>query len=370
MEPVNDDKRGKTNVGMGNKMTLKDQVWQTLKSISYPGYSRDLVSFGLVSRVAECDGLVTISLVVGNLAPDVQQTIISLVRARVEQEPGVKKLNIEVGAPQVANPRAAPAPVAPASISHIIAVGSGKGGVGKSTVAVNLAVAMAQQGLRVGLIDADVYGPNVPRMLGVESLPPPQDGKITPAEVYGVRVVSIAFLVPADKPVIWRGPLTDKLIRQFLTDVAWGELDVLVVDLPPGTGDIALSLIQHAQPSGAIVVATPQEVALDDARKAVAMFQQLKVPVLGVVENMSYFECDDCHKQHDLFGHGGGERFSHELRLPLLGMLPLEPSVRAGGDSGRPAALQKNSQAGAELRKIADRIWQTLAQPEPLLEAA
>ncbi len=343
-------------------MTLKDQIWQTLKTIPYPGYSRDLVSFGLVQRVTAFDGVATITLAIRHLAPEIQEQIVAAARAGLGKIDAIKDLRFELG--ELPNARAHP-PHEPeltqrANIHRVIAVGSGKGGVGKSTVAVNLAVALARKGLRVGLMDADVYGPNVPRMLGVDELPPTHGGKIVPAEAHGVRVVSIGFMVDPQQPLIWRGPMTDKLIRQFLNDVEWGELDALVVDLPPGTGDIALSLIQHARPDGAVVVVTPQEVAQDDARKAVGLFRKLDVDVLGVVENMSYFVCDGCDKRHDLFGSGGGPRFAREMGIPLLSQVPLQPFVSDGGDHGRPVVLYDNSLAGAKLRDVADEVWQAL----------
>ncbi len=340
-------------------MELKDQIWQTLKSIPYPGYSRDIVSFGLVPRVAACDGQATISLAVADLPPETQQQITDAVAAAVRTMPEVKKVRIEVAPPPAAPGKTRQPPATRGAIRQVITVGSGKGGVGKSTVAVNLAVALAQMGLRVGLIDADVYGPNIPRMAGIAQAPQNRNGKMVPVEAYGVKIISIGLLVEQDKPVVWRGPMTDKLIRQFVSSVDWGELDALVVDLPPGTGDIAMSVAQHLQPDGAVVVVTPQAVALDDARKAVGMFERLQVPVLGVVENMSYFVCDQCAKHHDLFGQGGGRRLAAEMDVPFLGEVPFEPRVGAGGDDGTPAILQPGSQAGAALRAIAERIWRT-----------
>lgn len=348
-------------------MTLKDQVWQTLKTVPYPGYNRDIVSFGLVKRVAAGEGRVSITLEIGHLLPEKREAITAAVHQALLDLPAVKKLRLDVEDAAEAQPKSA-AP-RPAGIRRVLAVGSGKGGVGKSTVAVNLAVALARQGLRAGLMDTDVYGPNVPRMLGIDHLPRPQNGQITPAEAHGVRLVSMGFLTDPDAPLIWRGPITDKLIRQFLTDVAWGELDVLVVDLPPGTGDVAISVAQHTRPDGAVVVVTPQEVALDDARKAVRMFEQFGVPVLGLVENMSYFECGNCHTRHAIFGHGGGRRTAENLGLPFLGELPLEPAVRSGGDQGQPAVVQPGSQVGGALQAIAAELAAQLRLVEDAPEA-
>jgi ATP-binding protein involved in chromosome partitioning len=234
--------------------------------------------------------------------------------------------------------------------------------VGKSTVTVNLAVALALQGLKVGLMDADAYGPNIPRMMGVSQLPRPKDGKILPAESHGVRMVSIGFMTAPETPLVWRGPMTDKMVRQFLEDVNWGELDVLLVDLPPSTGDIPISLINHTDVDGAVVVVTPQDVALDDAHKAIGMFNRMEVPVLGVVENMSYFVCGECQTRHHLFGQGGGQRLAETAQVPFLGEIPLEPRVREGGDSGTPIALQPGSPAGLAFGEVAGQVWQWLAE--------
>ncbi|HYN87579.1 MAG TPA: Mrp/NBP35 family ATP-binding protein [Ardenticatenaceae bacterium] len=340
-------------------MVSKEQIWQVLKSVQIPGFERNVV--GIVQELVVGDeGEVTISLAIGHLGRAVQQATIAAVERAVRTIPGVGQLNVEVAEP-LPPPlqRVVEVPERP-GIRYVLAVGSGKGGVGKSTVSVNLAVALAQQGLRVGLMDADVYGPNVPRMMGVEALPARQDGQIEPAEAYGVRLVSVGFMVQRDQAVVWRGPMTDKIVRQFVQSVDWGELDVLVVDLPPSTGDIALALAKHARPDGAVAVVTPQEVALDDVRKAISMFRRLNVPVLGVVENMSYFECDVCGTRHALFGSGGGQRLAEAAGVELLGQIPFEPVVREGGDVGQPSVLRPDSWAGAALREVAERVWQAV----------
>ena len=223
-------------------------------------------------------------------------------------------------------------------VKHIIAVSSGKGGVGKSTVTVNLAVALQQQGHAVGLMDADIYGPNIPTMMGVERLPPVTTEKLVPAEAYGVKLMSIGFLVQHDQPLIWRGPMLHSAIRQFLTDVSWGELDYLVIDLPPGTGDAALSLVQSMPLSGGVIVTLPQQVSLDDALRGLQMFRQLEVNIFGVVENMSYLELPDGTRM-DIFGSGGGERLAAETEVPFIGAIPMDSSVREGGDSGKPVVI-------------------------------
>src|ERR1022692_2957352 len=224
-------------------------------------------------------------------------------------------------------------------IKNMIAVASGKGGVGKTTVSVNLALALTRLGHRVGLLDADVYGPNVPLMLGVSQQPRASgENRIEPLDAYGMKVMSMGFLNPGDKQLIWRGPMLHSVIQQFLRNVVWGELDYLIIDLPPGTGDVQLTLIQTAPLTGAVIVTTPSEVSLEDARKAVTMFQQVKVEVLGVVENMSYFVCGHCGTHADIFSRGGGQKMARQFSIPFLGEIPIEPEVRAGGDSGSPVA--------------------------------
>jgi ATP-binding protein involved in chromosome partitioning len=230
--------------------------------------------------------------------------------------------------------------VAIAGVKTLIAVGSGKGGVGKTTVSVNLAVALARLGFQSGLMDADVYGPNVPLMMGINRTPMAYGERIQPLEQHGVRLMSMGFLNPGDKPLVWRGPMLHSVIQQFLRGVDWGELDYLVIDLPPGTGDVQLSLIQTAPINGAIVVTTPSDVSLEDARKAVHMFHQVKVPILGIVENMSYLTCPHCQERIDVFSHGGGRRTAEEMKVPFLGELPLNPAVRIGGDTGKPIVLE------------------------------
>ena len=236
--------------------------------------------------------------------------------------------------PEPEGPQAIP------GVSSIIAVGSGKGGVGKTTLAVNFALALARLGFKVGLLDADIYGPNVPLMMGASGDPElTPDNRIVPAERYGVRVISVGYLNPGDKPLVWRGPMLHGVIKQFLGQVAWGELDYLVIDLPPGTGDVVISLTQTVALTGAIVVTTPSDVSLQDARKAIAMFNQVRVEVLGIVENMSYLVCPHCNHEIDVFSTGGGERTAKEFNLPFLGRIELDPAIREGGDSGHPVVL-------------------------------
>ena len=224
-------------------------------------------------------------------------------------------------------------------VKHTIAISSGKGGVGKTTVAVNLAAALVQQGFRVGLMDADVYGPNVPMMMGVRKAPEQKDGKLLPAESHGVKLISMGFFVPEDTPLTWRGPMIHTAIQQFFRDVVWGDLDFLFIDLPPGTGDAQLSISQLVPLAGAVIVTTPQEVALHDSRKGLVMFQKVNVPVLGIIENMSYYICGKCGDRAEIFSHGGGERAAQKLGVPFLGRVPIDLAIRAGGDAGMPIVV-------------------------------
>lgn len=251
-----------------------------------------------------------------------------------------------------------PAPQPLPGVDAIIAVGSGKGGVGKTTLAVNLALVLAKLGHRVGLLDADVYGPNVPLMLGISAQPKVLgDNRIEPLEIHGVKVISVGFLNPGDKPLIWRGPMLHSIIKQFLGSVVWGNLDYLVVDLPPGTGDVALSLIQTVPLTGAIVVSTPSDVALQDARKAIEMFRQMKVDVVGMVENMSYFTCPHCHTEIDIFSRGGAEKTAAQFDVPFLGNIELDPEIRKGGDGGSPVVLNGDDSPHAKsLYEFARRV--------------
>lgn len=251
---------------------------------------------------------------------------------------------------------AAPSDLIP-GVKHVIAVSSGKGGVGKSTVSVNLAVALAQAGARVGLLDADIYGPNIPMMMGVSKQPEQRDGKIIPAENYGVKLISMAFFVPDDTAVVWRGPMVHTAIQQFFRDVLWGDLDFLLLDLPPGTGDAQLTISQLVPLRGAVTVTTPQNVALYDVRKGVMMFQKVNVPMLGLIENMSHFVCGHCGEKTEIFSSGGGERAAATMGIPFLGRVPIDPAIRSGGDSGKPIVVADPASAQSEaFRQIAEKL--------------
>ena len=256
-----------------------------------------------------------------------------------------------------------PTPQAIPDIANIVAVGSGKGGVGKTTVAVNLAITLRKQGFRVGLLDADIYGPNVPLMLGSKDEPKLLEGnRIGTLEAHGIKFISVGSINPGDKPLIWRGPMLHQMIRQFIQQVAWGPLDYLIIDLPPGTGDVVISLVQTVPITGAIVVTTPSDVSLQDARKAIEMFRQVKVEVLGIVENMSTFHCPHCGKEIDIFSTGGGERTAKQFGVAFLGQVELDPNVRRGGDSGLPVSLGKESVAAESFAKLAQRIAERVAE--------
>jgi ATP-binding protein involved in chromosome partitioning len=263
--------------------------------------------------------------------------------------------------PQQAAPPKTPIP----GVRYLVAVGSGKGGVGKTTVSVNLAIALARLGRRVGLLDADVYGPNVPLMMGTRETPTGHAESIRPIEKFGVKLMSMGFLNPGDKPLVWRGPMLHSVIQQFLRNVSWGDLDYLVIDLPPGTGDVALSLVQTAPLSGAVVVTTPSDVSLEDARKAVNMFMQVRVPVLGLVENMSFLIAPQSGERIDVFGHGGGKRTAEQMGVPFLGELALDPDVRVGGDSGQPVTTRADGDShAAPFIELARRVEERCREAE------
>lgn len=332
------------------------RVLDALKAVSDPDLGRDIVALGFVKDLAISDGRVSFVIELTTPACPVKDQMRDQAKVVVSALDGVEAVEIEM----TAKVRAAVANVEKAQIpgiKNIIAVGAGKGGVGKTTVSVNLAVALARYGGRVGVIDADVYGPNVPIMLGMDSKLESDGKKIVPAEKYGIRVVSMGFLTDEKAPIIWRGPMLHGVVRQFFQDVLWGELDYLVVDMPPGTGDVALSLTQTVPVTGSIVVTTPQTVSVADSRRAVGMYQKLNVPTLGVIENMSYYFCPECGQESDLFGKGGGERLAEELRVPFLGQIPLYAPIRIGSDAGKPiVSAEAESPVGQAFLKIAERV--------------
>jgi ATP-binding protein involved in chromosome partitioning len=349
--------------------TLQERIASALGTVINPRHGTDVLSSEMVKNIGvTLDGKVRLTMV---LEAGDDATLVRDVRQGVERVSGVTAVTIDVkdsretAPPPPRSPAAArtlpvmndrpaaprpsvPPPVPYPGLGKINAVSSGKGGVGKSTMAVNLATALALRGASVGLMDADVYWPNVPRMMGVNAPPPVVNEKIIPLEAHGVKVISLGFLIERDQPAIWRGPIVMKIVTQFLRDVAWGQLDTLIVDMPPGTGDAQLSLVQATQVSGAIIVTTPQEVSTGDALRGAKMFMRVGVPVLGIVENMSWFECPHCGKPTSIFGSGGGQRLADELELPLLGQVPLYPRVLEGGESGRPIVIAEPESAAAK----------------------
>ncbi|MBF2035764.1 MAG: Mrp/NBP35 family ATP-binding protein [Leptolyngbyaceae cyanobacterium T60_A2020_046] len=344
-------------------MTLDaSTILEALRPVQDPELQKSLVALNMIRNVEVADGDVRFTLVLTTPACPLREFIVEDCEKAVKQLPGVTTVHVEVTA-ETPQQKSLPDRQGIAGVKNILAVSSGKGGVGKSTVAVNIAVALAQAGAKVGLIDADIYGPNVPLMLGLsEANVTVQQGSqgevLEPAFNHGVKMVSMGFLIDPDQPVIWRGPMLNGIIRQFLYQVQWGDLDYLVVDLPPGTGDAQLTLAQAVPMAGAVIVTTPQTVALSDARRGLRMFQQLQVPVLGIVENMSYFIPPDRPEQrYDIFGSGGGEKTAQELGIPLLGCVPLEMNVRQGGDRGVPIVVEHPESASAKaLRAIAQSV--------------
>lgn len=325
-------------------------VREALKQVKFPGLSRDIVSFGFVRSVRVEGDAVAVEITLTTANPQAGETVERDARAALEALPGVRevKLGCTVEAPQNA-PAAAPARRVLPGVRYKVAVASGKGGVGKSTVAANLALALQRGGATVGLLDADIYGPSQQLMMGCTDKPRVNAAeKILPVDGNGVAVMSLGFLMDPDQPVIWRGPMVMKALQQFIEDVEWGTLDYLVVDLPPGTGDAQLTITQQVPLDGAVIVTTPQDVALIDARKGLAMFQKVNVPVLGMIENMSAFVCPHCGERSEIFKHGGGRRTAEQLGVPFLGDIPIDPAIVLGGDAGTPIVASHPDSAAAK----------------------
>jgi ATP-binding protein involved in chromosome partitioning len=332
----------------------KEAVLDALSKVQEPELRKDLVSLNMIRDLEIKGNRVKFTIVLTTPACPLRSMIEDEAKSAVKALPGVSEVDVKLESNVPSDGRSRGLMQFP--IRNAVAIASGKGGVGKSTVAVNVAVALAQAGARVGLLDADIYGPNVPTMMGVDRLPPPTKEKLVPAVAYGVKMMSIGFLVKPDQPLIWRGPMLHSAIRQFLSDVEWGELDYLIVDLPPGTGDAALSLAQSLPLSGGVIVTLPQLVSLEDARRGLEMFRQLNVPILGVIENMSYLELPDGTRM-DIFGTGGGEQLAKDSQVPFFGNIPIDAQVRAGGDAGKPVVIEyPDSPAAAALCKIANLI--------------
>jgi ATP-binding protein involved in chromosome partitioning len=343
-----------------------------LETVTDPATGKNVVALGMVSGIATRGGHVAVTLEVdparGSALEPLRQACEQAVRAMPGVLSATAVMTAERPAPKApAPPRTGHGPSAPnridvPGVKHIIAVASGKGGVGKSTTAVNLALGLAANGVATGLLDADIYGPSMPRMLAVKEKPESADGKmLKPIERYGLKTMSIGYIVAEDTPMIWRGPMVSSALEQMLRDVQWGELDVLVVDMPPGTGDAQLTLAQRVALAGAVIVSTPQDIALVDARKGLSMFRKVAVPVLGIVENMSYFLCPKCGERSEIFGHGGAREEAGKLGVPFLGEVPLHLDIRTTSDSGHPIVVAKPDSPHAQVYKnIAGRVWKQL----------
>ena len=381
---------------------LQERVTDALSRIRNNRVGTNVLEAEMIRDIATTtDGKVRLSLF---LSADDDATVVREVRQALQQVPGVTDVRVDVKDAAAARTNAAPpkptappvksaasrtlpvmgqepqsqraavpapTPIAYPHLGNIVAISSGKGGVGKSTVAANLAIALAKQGARVGLMDADIYGPNIPRMMGVNAPPPVENEKIIPLQAYGVKIMSLGFMIERDQPAIWRGPIIMKIITQFLRDVQWGELDYFLVDMPPGTGDAQLSLVQATMVHGAVIVTTPQEVASGDALRGAKMFERVAVPVLGVVENMSYFICPHCEHKHRIFGEGGGKNLADELDVPLLAEIPFFSGVLSGGDRGEPIVVSEPEAPAAQaLFDLAGRLAGLLPRREAVAHSS
>ncbi len=343
------------------------QIVDALRKVALPGFNRDIVSFGFVKGVEIAGSQVRIDVQLSGSAKDKEGALTEAIRREVGMLPGIASVEVRfVAAP------AAPAPGRGAGsatqkiegVDHLVAIASGKGGVGKSTVAVNVAVALARQGHKVGLLDSDIYGPSIPLMMGIHRQPESKDGRLLPLENHGVKTISIGYMLEDDAPVIWRGPMIMKALTQFLRDVDWGKLDYLVLDLPPGTGDAQLTLVQSVPLAGAVAVTTPQDVALADVRKAINMFRKTGVPILGIVENMSRFVCPECRHEEPIFGSGGGKREAERAGVPFLGEIPIDSSIRICGDQGVPVVVESpDSSVAQAFEKVASAIHEAVQVP-------
>lgn len=323
---------------MENNIT-QAAVLKALSNVMDPELGKDLVTLNMIKDVRIDGGKVTFRLVLTTPACPLRKELEDNSRNAVLAVKGVKEVVVETSAEVPAAkklPEKEPIP----NVKNTIAVASGKGGVGKSTVAINLALALGKSGAKTGLLDTDIYGPSIPMMMGIhKQLNATPDQKILPLNNYGIKLMSVGFMLDEETPLIWRGPMVMQIVKQFLTGVAWGELDYLIIDLPPGTGDAQITLVQTIPLTGAVIVTTPQDVALIDARRAIKMFQTVKVPILGIVENMSYFQCQRCGEKTEIFSGGGGDKTSRQYNVPLLGKIPIDPSIREGGDSGKPIVV-------------------------------
>lgn len=370
-----------------------EDVREALRQVPCPGIKRDIVAIKLVGNIAVCDGRVSVEIVHTTEKPDLIAKVRELAHAKAASLPGVREVRVDVvrpagteraahhgaaghgaaqhggagsGAAGGAKPGAGPDPWAERAplegVRHIVMVASAKGGVGKSSVAVNLALALQERGRKVGLLDADVYGPSIPAMLGTDAQPEiVGEQTLVPIRARGLQVMSMALLVSPEQAMVWRGPMVFAAVRQFLKDVRWSDLDILVVDMPPGTGDAQLTMVQQVPVDGVVIVTTPQEIAVADVRRGIQMFGKVGVPVLGVVENMSVFVCPHCGEKADIFGHGGGQAVAERYGVPFLGDIPIDPTIRVGGDEGLPAVANPASPARAAFLALADKVVEFVA---------
>ena len=338
-----------------------DDLVNALRVVQDPDLHKDIVTLNMVREMTYEKGTAAFQLVLTTPACPMKEHLENECRKALMAVPGVQAVEIDTRS-EVAKRMSPESAEFLTDVKNVLFVGSGKGGVGKSTTAVNMAIALAQTGATVGLLDADVYGPNIPMMMGSEAQLRGAGSKVIPAEAYGITLMSAGFVIKPEQAMIWRGPIVHRLLTQFLSDVHWGERDYLVVDLPPGTGDAPLSLAQSIPGAGAVIVCTPQDVALADARKAIGMFQQLRVPILGIVENMSYFLCPRCDERTEIFSHGGARQAAEAMGVPFLGEVPLNVAIREGGDDGRPiTAIQPDSPLAAIYRDIAGAVAQQIS---------
>ena len=334
----------------------KEQVLDALKSVMDPDLNRDVVSLGFIKELQIEGGRVSFIMELTTPACPLKEQLKTSVEQAVRGIAGVSEVQVEVTS-KVSTHRIQMEEEILPGVRNIVAIASGKGGVGKSTVCVSLAVALARTGARVGLLDTDIYGPSIPIMMGVKEQPELREQKLIPISKYGVKLMSIGFLISEDTPLIWRGPMVMKAVEQLLTDVDWGELDYLMIDLPPGTGDVQLTLAQKVPMTGAVIVTTPQDVALLDVVRGIAMFKKLNVPILGIIENMSFFQCPHCGERTEIFSHGGGEAASRKLEVPFLGEVPIDLKTRIGGDTGRPVVIEDPESVQSKIfMKIAEQM--------------
>ncbi|NIP30656.1 MAG: P-loop NTPase [Candidatus Dadabacteria bacterium] len=336
----------------------KERIIKSLKNVNYPGFNRDIVSFGMIKDVTVEDSVVSITVLLPKKDDNLKAEIQRLVSHNILEIPGVADLKLDI---QQREQRQAQSPPKESSklpdIKNYIAVASGKGGVGKSTVAVNLSLAISKKRKNIGLMDADIWGPSAPIMMGVDEKPKAKGDKLLPIEKYGIKLMSIGFLIDEEDAVIWRGPMVHGAIKQFIEDVEWDGTDYLIVDLPPGTGDAQLSIAQTAPLSGGVIVTTPQDVALIDVKRGILMFKKLNIPVLGIIENMSYLDVPGIDNKVDIFGRGGGKMMAEKFNVPFLGEIPIDPDIRIGGDSGNPIVESKpESNAAKAFFDIADKV--------------